>query len=311
MEIKVLKSFFQKQRLSLTHLEKLEKIGIKNVEQLIALSKENLVYLLGVSEDTAERILKAGWRAYRPVFQTAFEIRDEEEKIGKMETPLKRLNEVLGGGFEFGSLIEFFGPYASGKSQFLFTQSVLEASKGNFVMFIDTEMTLRYDRLKQIAINRGFNEDALGKILIKKAPSSSELILLVHHLLSLIPKLRENGKRVSLIVIDSLLNPFRADYIGISELAVRQQKLNWCLRTLLNIAKANELVVMYSNQVVGSPSSPFGWIPAGGHVLGHASTIRFSLHRRGTKRIIRIEDAPHLPKIDVWFKISERGVEDV
>jgi len=310
MEIEILKSFFQKERLSLSHLEKLKKIGIKDVEQLIALGKENLVFLLGVSEETAERILKAGWKAYKPVFKTATEMREEEEKIGRMETPIQRLNEVLGGGFEYGSLVELYGPFASGKSQYLFTQSVLEAGKGNFVIFIDTEGTFRYERIRQIAEARGIGENSLSSILVKKAASSSELILIIHHLLSLIPKMKEEGKSVSLIAIDSIMNVFRSDYVGISELATRQQKLNWCLRTLLNIARANDLVVVYSNQVVGSPSSPIGWIAAGGHVMAHMSTIRISLHRRGSKRMMRIEDAPHLPKYEIWFKITERGVED-
>jgi len=310
MDVEELKPLFEKYRVSKTYVDELKKKGIKSIDELVMLSRENLMFLLGVNEETADKIISLSWKMYKPTFKTASELKVEEEKIEKIESPLPTLNDFLGGGFEVGSLIELFGSFASGKTQFLLTQSVLEASKGHTVLFIDTEGTFRYDRLEQIALARNVPVEKLNNIFVKKAPSSNEIEILVHNLFSIVSKFIDAGMRITLIAIDSIMNPFRADYVGISRLAERQQHLNWCLRTLLKIAETNKLVVMYSNQVVGSPRSYAEFIPAGGHILAHTSTIRFGLYKRGDYRLMRVEDAPNLPKYEIWFKITEKGVEE-
>ncbi|KAH0472507.1 MAG: uncharacterized protein KVP18_004717 [Porospora cf. gigantea A] len=51
--------------------------------------------------------------------------------------------------------------------------------------------------------------------------------------------------------------------------------------------------------------------PIGGHVMGHASTVRLSLKKgKGEQRICKVFDAPNLPESEAIFVLSEGGVTD-
>jgi DNA repair protein RadA len=115
------------------------------------------------------------------------------------------------------------------------------------------------------------------------------------------------------VVHNSLTSHFRADYIGRSELAERQQKLNRHLHHLQKLADAYNLAVYITNQVMARPDVLFGdpTAPVGGNVLAHMSTYRLYLRRgkEGT-RIARLVDAPDLPEGECVFKITEDGIKD-
>ncbi|SBT44710.1 meiotic recombination protein DMC1, putative (DMC1) [Plasmodium ovale wallikeri] len=49
----------------------------------------------------------------------------------------------------------------------------------------------------------------------------------------------------------------------------------------------------------------------GGHVIGHASTIRLSLRKgKGDQRVCKVYDAPNLPETECIFQLSDSGVID-
>ncbi|MBU5682635.1 MAG: hypothetical protein KQA34_02915 [Candidatus Aenigmarchaeota archaeon] len=297
-------------------LSNFREYGINEVEQVLLLGLDNIRLINRCSKETAEKIYTCARVAYGfnfPEPTPSNLINLEEEYV---ETPLVKLNKVLGNGFRVGSIIELFGSFASGKTQFLFTQSVLEASKGNYAIFIDTEKTFSVDRLKEIIINRFGEEEVdkiLSRILLSTTISYSELEYTIFLLVRTLPKLIKEGKRVRLICIDSLINPYRAEFgsYGLAKLAERQQKLNWALRQLLRIAIIYKLVVLFTNQVVADPASPVNFVPSGGNVVAHASTIRIMLIKAGKNdRVLRIYDAPNIPQVEIDFKITEKGVED-
>jgi len=314
--IEKMEEFLEKERMSKKIIDIFKKHGIVEIEQLFLLDVENIMAILGCSEEYANDVLKVARRAYGANFPepiTASQYKVEEVIV---ETPLPSLNNLLGGGFKAGTLVEIAGPFASAKTQFLFTQSVLEAAKGNYVLFIDTEKTFSPQRIREIIVNRfGAEkvEEIMNRILVFEALSSTELRAVVLFLIRIIPKYIQEGKKVSLICIDSLVNPFRAEYSveGLAKLAERQQVLNWTLRQLLKIAHIYRIVVIFTNQVVAAPGSPAGFVPSGGNIVAHASTIRIMLSRAGeNKRRLKIYDAPDLPSVEITFKITEKGIEE-
>ena len=116
-----------------------------------------------------------------------------------------------------------------------------------------------------------------------------------------------------LIIIDSLMAHFRAEYVGRESLATRQQKLNQHLHTLQTIANTYNVAVLITNQVQSKPDSFFGTPTkaVGGHVLGHASTYRILLKKGlSGKRIARLVDSPHLPEGESVFKVTTEGLVD-
>lgn len=219
---------------------------------------------------------------------------------------------MLDGGFESGALSEIYGEWGVGKTQLchlLVVRALLE-NKGSKAIFIDTENTIRKDRLIDFAKANGIDTElALNNILVSRAYNSDHQMLLIDE----VEKMLQNDNTIRILVVDSLTSHFRAEFIGRGTLANRQQKLNKHMHQLLKIADIYNLVVVVSNQVQSDPGQMFGnpIKPIGGNIVGHASTIRIYL-RRGKAGSIHADlvDSPNLPRNECNFLLTKDGFED-
>ena len=121
-------------------------------------------------------------------------------------------------------------------------------------------------------------------------------------------------KNVKLLVVDSLISHFRAEYVGRGTLAARQQKLNQHIHTILRAAEMANLAVIVTNQVHSKPDQFFGdpTAPVGGHIVAHAAQTRVYLRKsKGERRIARIVDSPLLPENEAIFGVTADGIVDV
>ena len=245
-------------------------------------------------------------------FVQASEVYRLQSKALRCSTGSRGLDKVLGGGVEQGSITEFYGEASTGKTQVCVTLSVLcqlKAEEGGFggkVAYIDSEGTFRADRVSEIASARGLDRsEVLDNIFYSRAvgyQSLEESVLQLPHLLS-----REN---VRLIVIDSIVSPFRAEFLGRESLQERQQRLGLLLFKLKEISEAYGSAVVITNQVTSSPN-PFALErlrPAGGNVLAHSVTHRVFLYKKGDRRFAKLVDSPSLPQAEAEFFIGEAGV---
>ena len=149
----------------------------------------------------------------------------------------------------------------------------------------------------------------LENIKVAKVYNSDHLCLIIDGLFKVC---QEEGAR--LVVIDSIISHFRGEYVGRENLAARQQKLNEYLHKLLRLAEAYNLAVVVTNQVHAQPDAFFKdpTKPTGGHVLAHACNQRVLLKRgKNSERVAYIIDSSHLPPGKAYFRISEKGIEDV
>lgn len=179
-------------------------------------------------------------------------------------------------------------------------------------VYIDTEGAFRPERIKQMAEALGLDSiETLKNIKVARAFNSDHQMLLVEKVEDLI---KNEGLNVKLVIVDSLMSHFRADFSGRGQLADRQQKLNKHMHVLSKIATAYNLVVYVTNQVMSKPDTFFGDPTAaiGGHIVGHNSQTRIYL-RKGKKgtRVAKLIDSPHLADGEVVFNIEESGVKDV
>ena len=126
--------------------------------------------------------------------------------------------------------------------------------------------------------------------------------------------IKQQGRDVKLVIVDSLMSHFRAEFVGRGTLAERQQKLNKHMRTLLNIAGNYNVCVYVTNQVLSRPDMFFGdpTKAIGGHIVAHASTFRIYL-RKGKKgsRVGKLVDSPNLPEGECSFFIEKGGLVDI
>lgn len=175
-------------------------------------------------------------------------------------------------------------------------------------VYIDTEGTFRPERIAEIAEARGMDsEKVLSRITVARAYNSAHQELIVKDLGKII---EPNG--VKLIILDSAVAHYRAEFLGRGTLAERQQRLNKFMHQLLRTAEIHNVAVVVTNQVQSAPDSFFGdpTRPTGGHVVAHTSTYRIYLRKAGKNRVARMVDSPYHPERDAVFILDEKGVND-
>ncbi len=270
---------------------------------------------VGIGEKTAENIVQAARKATRLEFSTALDYMTARRDVKYITTGSKSLDNLLGGGIETQGTTEFYGEYRTGKTQICHTVAVtvqLPEEEGGLegkALYIDTEGTFRPERIIPIARRFGLDPDnVLRNIIVSRVFSTDHQIEVVRKAKKLIPT-----ENIKLLVVDSLTNHFRAEYVGIDTLASRQQKLNVHLHDLNRIAYAFNIAVIVTNQVVTNPGIFYGnpTQAIGGHIVAHNITTRVSLRKgKGNKRVARLEDSPYLPENESVFEISDEGIID-
>ena len=117
-----------------------------------------------------------------------------------------------------------------------------------------------------------------------------------------------------LLIVDSIMMPFRFDYSGRGELSERQQKLGKVLFDLRKLAEEFGIAIMLTNQMCADPGSMLtndAKKAVGGHVLAHIVNTRVYLRKgRGEQRIAKLVDSPSMPEADATFEIFEGGIKD-
>jgi len=294
--------------------EKLESAGYRDLMAVAVATLGELVETTGVSEAVARKMINAARDSMKMGFETGTEVLKKRENVSKISTGSDAFNELMGGGFETGAITECFGEFGSGKTQIghILAVSALAADPDAVAIYLDTENTFRPERLKQLAEGAGISpEDALSRIMVARAYNSDHQMLLADKVESLIT---EQGKKVMLVVVDSLTSHFRAEFTGRGTLAERQQKLNRHMHTLAKLAATHNLCVYVTNQVQADPAQFFGdpTKSVGGHIVAHASTFRIYL-RKGKKgsRVAKLIDSPMHPDGECCFEVMEAGLRDI
>jgi len=296
--------------------EKLKAMGFSTVESLAIATIRELV-ATGISEKQAAKMINEARDSITLTFLRADELLKMRENVARLTTGSKVLDELLGGGLETQTITEFYGEYGSGKSQICHQLCVnvqLPVDRGGLeasALYIDTENTLRPERIVQMATHLGLDpQKTVRNIIYAEAYNSDHQILLLEKADA---KIKENNVR--LIIVDSLTSHFRSEYLGRETLAERQQKINKHMHRLIRLAQAFNAVAVVTNQVMAKPDAFFGEKveAVGGHIVGHTSHTRIFLRKAsgGRVRIGRLVSSPYLPEGERVFKITEDGVEDI
>ena len=300
---------------------KLSDAGIHNVMDLIVRGPVDIAAITGMEKDTAEKIVNKARQhlveggLIAKDFVSASEIYKHRQSIGKISTGTNCLDTLFDGGIETQALTEVYGEFGCGKTQFAHTLSVMvqkpkeEGGLDGGVLYIDTENTFRPERIVTIAKCHDMDpEKVLDRIIVARAYNSAHQILILEEAGAII---EENN--IKLIVADSAVGLFRAEYLGRGTLSVRQQKLNHFVHLLSRIAETYNCAALATNQVMASPDVFFGdpIRPVGGNVVAHTSTYRIYFKKSGKKRIARMVDSPHHPEEEVIFALGAAGVVDL
>ncbi|MCD4841924.1 MAG: DNA repair and recombination protein RadA [Methanosarcinales archaeon] len=307
--------------------EKLREAGFNSIEAIAVASPADLSVTAEVGEATAAKIIIAA-RSAADVggFETGDRVLERRKLVGKLTTGCEAFDELMGGGIETQAITEFYGEFGCGKTQITHHLAVnvqLPEEHGGLdgsVIMIDTENTFRPERIAQMVGGTSHRtgeeldpEEILNNIHVARAYNSNHQILLAESATQLAEELKDSGKPVRMLIVDSLTAHFRAEYVGRGTLADRQQKLNKHMHELLKFGDLFNAAIVVTNQVMSKPDAFFGdpTKPIGGHIVGHTATFRLYLRKsKGEKRIARLVDSPCLPEGEAVFSVTTEGLAD-
>jgi DNA repair protein RadA len=324
--------------------EKLKERGFESFQSIAVSSIPELTGTTNIGDSTAADIIQAARDAAEVGgFETGAAVLERRQEIGKLSWQISEVDNLLGGGIETQSVTEVYGEAGSGKSQVTHQMAVnvqLSKEHGGLeggCVFVDSEDGFRPERIEDMV--RGLdneiladeierrdiegapdNEETLEELVeafldqihVAKAFNSNHQILLTEKAKELASEHEESEWPIRIICVDSLTTHFRAEYVGQSELADRQQKLNKHLHDLMRIGDLFNTAILVTNQVRSNSDSNSGDPTQAieGNILGHASTFRIYLRKlKGDKRIVRLVDAPNLANGEALMRIEEDGLK--
>jgi len=297
----------------------LKEAGFRSIKDLVIRGPTDIAEATGIAIEKctllcnrAREILEEIGVLDKP-FTTANEIYQKRKSEYRISTGSKNLDELLDGGIETRAITELYGEYGTGKTQVCHTLCVtVQQSKAedniSRALYIDTENTFRPERIASIASARKIDPSvALENVIVAKAYNSSHQEVIIQESPNVI-----NLHNIKIMIVDSIVSHYRAEYLGRSVLSERQQRINRLLHILLRIAETCKIAVVITNQIQSSPDAIFGDPnkATGGNVMAHSSTYRLYLKKAGKNRIARMVDSPYHSEREILFALNEQGIGD-
>ena len=220
------------------------------------------------------------------------------------------VDDLLGGGFERGTVTQLYGPPASGKTNLALSGAVEAAAAGGTVVYVDTEGVSvdRFEQLLTAAV--GDDPDGLAnvesiasRIVIEEALDFAEQAEAVRDV-------EEFAERADLIVLDSATGFYRLERGEDRNEGDALRTVTRQVTHLLSLARKFDLAVVITNQVFADPDSD-RTRPLGGNTLEHWTGTIVRIDRfRGGKRRATLEKHRSKPAgASAQFRITDAGVE--
>lgn len=228
-------------------------------------------------------------------------------KTEQFSTGSKSLDNLLGGGLEPKTITQLSGQPGSGKTTVCFTSCALLPSHFKCI-YIDTEGSFRKERIVQIAKSRKINV-SLENIFVSQVSTTREL----ENCIDGIDEFVQSDPTIKLIIIDSMTNLYRVEYLGRAKLPQRQQQLMKYMYKLRQLALSKELVVVITNQVYSdhSKSSYQKDTSVGGYTIDYPCTNILKLSKSGNFNVTaELLKSPSHPYDITYLYIDVQGISD-
>lgn len=232
----------------------------------------------------------------------------------KYGTGCKSIDELLGGGFEAGTVTQLYGEAGSGKTNICLQMAVACARNGNSVIIIDSE-GLSPERFLQIAAAHASEDEAVeriaGRIILYQPQNFEQQTSCIKEIEKVIRE-KESKSAVSLVILDSATLFYRLELDDERSMYLRRVLANQIMQ-LLELARKYDLAVIITNQVYTDVEN--GRLrPSGGSALEHLSKVIVQLEKvegTGGKRRATLMKHRSMPEdISCAFFITGTGVED-
>ena len=242
------------------------------------------------------------------------ELLNKPSEDTKIMTGSRDLNLWLEGGYEKGIITLFYGPAASGKSNFCTLASCHQAKKDKKVIYIDTEASLSLDRIKQISGN--LPEMILKNLIIFKPMNFAEQKKVFTKLLQ-----ECKSKNISMIIVDSMVMFYRLELAEArkkSQDEVRRinNELANQMKALYEIARKHDIPILITTQVYNDFQKEEDWLAGkdpsvnvvGGDILKYWSKCIVELQNKNQKKKAIIRKHRSLPEKEINFEVCNEGI---
>ena len=294
------------------NLEKFLMVGIDSVRKLADYTPADLISLKVLDEyDEAARVIRMAREAVGETLLLDYKRRVEIRSLPRLTTGIKAVDELLGGGLEPGKIYGIAGEFGAGKSRFCHQLCVtvqLPPIEGKAV-YLDSENVFMDDLIRGIASKMGIDPDrAVESVLVV---DSSDYFNMEEFLRREWPSFIEEGYK--LLVIDTLIGPFRQQFPGREHLAERQQRLNRVIGWVLKHVRRRHLYCVITDQVQAEPTYGGSLKITGGHVLAHGMTYWYWIQSAGSnvRRIMAYDVINKAYGESALFKITDDVLTDV
>jgi DNA repair protein RadB len=219
----------------------------------------------------------------------------------RLETGIRSVDRLLGGGLETDSLTEIYGEAGSGKTLFCLEVALRVARADRWVLYVDTE-GVSVDRLRSMAGTE--LERILRRFLLSTPKDLEEEGKAIGTACALA---REGKRPVGLIVVDSGTFFYRLSLSGPDEDDARQA-LSIAVADLAATGFRAGIPVLFTNQVWRSVRD--GTLePLGGSFLNHAAKTILRFDRLpGDRRRVVLMKHRSLPDGTADFRITATGL---
>ena len=234
--------------------------------------------------------------------------------MNKIMTGSYDLNKWLEGGYEKEVITLFYGPAASGKSNFVILAACHQAKKDKKVIFIDTEGSFSLDRVNQIS--GGLPEFILKNIMIIKPTNFQEQKRAFFRLLNEL-----KSQNIGLIVIDSMTMLYRLELgdarkKGLEDVRRVNNDLANQMKALYEISRKKDVPVLITGQVYSDFLSEEEWASGkdagvnivGGDILKYWSKCIIELQNKGGRKKAIIRKHRSLAEKEFNFEIVNEGI---
>ena len=236
-----------------------------------------------LDEDSAGKSLPKQHKASHSnnVFKSDGKFTHQQEKE-RLSTGSKNLDDLLSGGLETGAITQFYGASNTGKTHLCHLLCVVLPSKYHAI-YIDTEGGFREEKIESIATARRLDwTSILSNIQVLQPKDSKQQESHIEDACSIV---KSSDPKVKLLIVDSMMFHYIAEYPGRAGLSKRAHSLNINMHMLHNLAQTKNIAVLITNQSTSNPrhgefeaNIPQ---PYGGKVISNTSTYIVNLECGG------------------------------
>ncbi len=222
-------------------------------------------------------------------------------KVKRYSSGCKKIDELLGGGFEVGTVTQLFGVPGSGKTNICLQLAIETVKRGKKVVYIDSE-GFSPERFNQIA---GDGAENIAKDIIIYEPLNFE------QQYSAIKDIEKTIEDVGIIIHDSAVSFYRFELDEERGIELKRELANQ-IACLLQLARKYDVAVVITNQIYTDVDSG-NFHPVGGKMVEHLSKTIIQLEKQdnGKRRAILRKHRSRPEGVSCEFVLTHDGVKDI